>query len=497
MIFFRKKRRVWPYIVLPTLLIFVGITIFVFKVASELTTSQVLQSGFVQERVRSLYGDEAGDLVNLLPNLLGFTKPVTYLVLFENNTEMRPGGGFLGSYGVVRMEKGKPEVLVVEGTESLDGRAPESWQVEPPEPIGKYLGVKSWYFRDSNWSPDFAESAKLGLSFYRGEEGLGASDVSTVVAVTPTVLEKLLSITGPIVIENITFESSSVTEVLEYEVEFGYRDRGVSFQDRKKILDPFFKELLTKVSTQFLTNSKSYTEVAKLLIEQKHILAYSEDKDLQQKFVEHGLTGSVKNSDADYLLWVDANLGTLKTDHAILRTLSYNLSSASSIQAADNLLVWSGKARMDYKHIGKKDWRTTFYRSYARVYVPLGSVLKEVVIIDDLGVKTVVPASDIDQGEELGKQWFGSLVFVEPGQTGSIEFSYELPSSFTSLLEKGLYSLSVQKQLGLPEMGLTLDLDFGTTIIVASPAEDMASWGDSRYQLETQVLSDREFNIEF
>src|SRR3989338_6110192 len=51
---------------------------------------------------------------NLIQQVLGFDKPQTYLILFLNNTEMRPAGGFIGAYGVVKVNKGMPEILKVE-----------------------------------------------------------------------------------------------------------------------------------------------------------------------------------------------------------------------------------------------------------------------------------------------------------------------------------------------------------------------------------------------
>ena len=68
---------------------------------------------------------------------------------------------------------------------------------------------------------------------------------------------------------------------------------------------------------------------------------------------------------------------------------------------------------------------------------------------------------EVDQGEELGKKWFGAFIAIEPGQTGRLSFSYLLPNTMSEKIKNGSYTLFVQKQLGLPEMGLTLWLDFG------------------------------------
>ncbi|MGH7246431.1 MAG: DUF4012 domain-containing protein, partial [Candidatus Levyibacteriota bacterium] len=45
--------------------------------------------------------------IDVYPSVFGFDKKKTYLVLLQNNMELRPGGGFIGSYAVVSVDKGK------------------------------------------------------------------------------------------------------------------------------------------------------------------------------------------------------------------------------------------------------------------------------------------------------------------------------------------------------------------------------------------------------
>src|SRR3989339_224407 len=66
----------------------------------------------------------ANDNSVILKQALGLSKPKTYLLLFLNNTELRPGGGFIGVYATVRMDKGQTEILALEGTEKIDSRTP-------------------------------------------------------------------------------------------------------------------------------------------------------------------------------------------------------------------------------------------------------------------------------------------------------------------------------------------------------------------------------------
>ena len=453
-----------------------------------LTPEKLLQSNFVQDQVKEKLGDENTELFNLLPRFLGFTKPVNYLLLFQNNTEMRPSGGFLGVYAVVRVDKGKMDVLKVEGTEILDRNTPEDWKITPPKIISEHLDVDRWHFRDANWSPDYVESVENVLRLYKGEEGLLADEIDAVVAITPTVLEKFIEKIGPVVVQDVEFTAENVTEKLEYEVEYGYDDKGIPFHERKQIIEPFMLELLHSLKVNSITNIQDYFELIEDLTKEKQILIYSLDEDTQKEFDDRNWSGRVKQVDGDYLMWVDANLAALKTDHAIERTLHYSFAPRD-----DGRIL--ATAEMEYKHNGGFDWRTTRYRTYARAYVPIGS---EFVSssgsmawdrTDKLGV--------IDQGEELGKQWFGTFISIEPGKTGKLSFSYFLPESISEQIKNKSYTLFVQKQAGTINPGLTLELKFGNNIVTVEPSEIEDQWGDGIYKYISDLRLDRDFDIGF
>src|SRR3989339_325475 len=135
---------------------------------------------------------------------------------------------------VVKMENGKPQILKVEGTEILDGKSPQFDSI-PPIQLTKNLKIETWKFRDSNWSPDFGVSTQKALELYEKENGLEAKQIDAVIGITPTVFENILQILGPIAINGIEFNYDNFTEKLEYEVEYGYNEKGIDFRERKKL----------------------------------------------------------------------------------------------------------------------------------------------------------------------------------------------------------------------------------------------------------------------
>ncbi len=483
-----KKRR-WPWILLTITVLFfalAGIGLLLLKrmgiegiLSSPIIRSQLVNTGLVEQ-----------DLFDLLPRALGFTEPQTYLLLFLNNTELRPGGGFIGVYGTVRMNRGNYEVLAVEGTEVLDYRNKNFVPPSPPAPLAQYLKVPGWYFRDSNWSPDFSESARFGLSLYTQEGGVAGDEIDAVIGVTTHVLEEVMQITGPLTVDGITFTPENVVEELEREVEYDFADRGIVRPERKAIIKDLMMAIVDTLKSDVLRHPLQYKELIEKLISQKHIMMYALDPAIQEMVVSHHAGGVVAPTDGDYLMWVDANLAALKTDHALTRMLSYHIEPARD---SEGELYYRAVVSMQYTHGAAFDWRTSRYLSYTRVYAPLGSELLKV----EATPRQSRDIPSVETGVDLGKQWFGTFVAVEPLTTKTLTFTYRLPHSVTKHIGSGAYALAIQKQPGLFGARLTLDLDFGTTIQSADPAEIESEWGNATYRFTTPFEQDQEFRVSF
>lgn len=425
------------------------------------------------------------DQKNLFDVAVGMDKPKTYLVLLLNNTEMRPGGGFIGAYAIIKVDKGVPTVVKVEGTEILDNLGNKDFESIAPAPISKYLKVSRWYFRDSNWSPDFSISSKKSIELYEKQSGQ-INKIDAVIGFTPTVMEEILKIHGPIKVDGQEFNSKNFTEKLEYEVEYGFNKRGLDFSDRKNILKSMANNLIPEFRYDFVKNWQQYYALFNKLTKEKQIIFYSLDEGAQKMLVSKDWAGLMTKSSGDYLLWADSNMGALKTDVAIDRELNYRISASGT----DKYLA---TAKMKFTHTGKFDWRTSRYRDYARIFVPAGSKL-----IDAEGSMEIEKSTKpgvVDQGFENGFQWFGTFISIEPGRVGELSFKYYLPDHIVQQIKNGNYELSIQKQLGTIDNGLTLDLDFGKKLIGAWPGEDAEKHGDSRYSIKTDLREDREFKV--
>lgn len=428
---------------------------------------------------------------NLVHKALGFQEPQTYLVLFLNNTEIRPGGGFIGAYSVVRIDKGIPEILKVEGTEILDNFADQDVLPLPPKALREYLGIEKWAFRDSNWSPDFALSSIQSLDLFRKEKGMAAQEIDGVIGITPTLMEEVLKISGPIIIDGQEFNAENFTEKLEYEVEFGFTDKGLDFDERKKILADLSHAILAKMKLDIFRQWPKYFALSQRMFTEKHILAYSTDSELEKVLVARGWAGEIKNSVGDYMLWADANMGALKTDKVMKKELTYSFVPTST--GSTSTVGYIGTVKMRYYNTGSFTKFTTRYRTYARVFLPLGS--RFISVAGSMKTdKSTEPAS-VEQGIEQNKQWFGTFISIEPGKTKELVWQFYLSPTIVNQIKNGSYTLVAQKELGTLSDALTLDLNFDRNITFASPGEEAKYIGDRSYDYKTDLRLDRNFQV--
>lgn len=427
--------------------------------------------------------DDAIPLVELFPKLAGYPSERTYLFLLQNNTELRPSGGFIGTYGIVKVENGHLTQFFTDDSYNLDRLVDAKKRPPTPAPLLKYLGQKQWYFRDANWSPDFEVSAQTALRFYK-EEG-GMENPHGVIAVTPDVVLPFVRAMGPITVEGQTFTAENFVDVLEYQVEVAFAESGIPRPQRKAIISTLAHELLGRLYRIPLEQIPMLVSDLRRALDEKHFLVYSDDADLQGFAESMGWAGRVLSSAGDSLLVVDANLASLKSDPVVDRAVEYSVAPEGG-----ELL---GHVKITYINRGEFSWKTTRYRTYTRVYVPPGSVLREVrgAMVKE---KDATPGA-ADTTQELGKTVFGAFISIEPGETRTLEFIYALPQSVRQSVEQKRYHLLLQKQAGVPDRDLTVRLDFGTKVRTWSPTGFSAKRVGNGVEWKTKLRKDQSFEV--
>jgi len=384
--------------------------------------------------------------LQLAPYLAGQISDGRFLLILQNNDELRPTGGFIGNYGLLELRDGQVINLETHDSYHLDMPAQDYFKPAPPAELNKYLGVRQWFLRDANWSPDFPTTARQVRYFYQEQTKAIAKATTTaridgVIAITPAIVEDLLVLVGPITVEDQTYDQQNFVELLQYRVEMSYDNYGVTSWNRKEVINDVIRELEKRL---LALPASRWTEVARIItknLERKNILLYSDNQAVQQWLVQQNWAGQARSFDGDYLWVIDANLAAFKTDAVVDKQINYRLYQSGG--------QWLVELRLTYKHNGGFDWRTTRYQTYTRVYAPLGSQL-----ISQAGYKDAATTT-----QEFGKTVFGGFIVVEPKKTKEIKLVYRLPDSVTKLLEQGRFELLLQKQPGRQRTSLSLELN--------------------------------------
>lgn len=358
----------------------------------------------------------------------------TFLVLFQNNLELRPGGGFIGSFGILKVHDGAVTEFQVHDTGNFDGRVPDT--IPAPYPMPETLRVKWLKLRDSNYSPDWTTNAAEAEKFYR--LGQGEERFDGVIGITTNVLASFLRVTGPVEVPGYpgVYGADNAVLDLEYQVEQGFADQNIDRGERKGVMNALGQAILGKAEGMSL--SKKY-ELFRTVLEDLHrkdIQITFKDPELQGKVEYAGWSGRTDRTwQDDYLMAVDANLSALKSDYRMRRQIDYTVDLRPTEPVATAVIT--------YTHTGtEKDYMTRDYQSFLRLYVPDGSWLKRV----SGNAKPAV------YGTELGKKTFGVLVQVPLGATRSVTFEYVLPKT----IDVDAYDLKIQKQAGVNDIPVSL-----------------------------------------
>lgn len=421
------------------------------------------------------------------PGILGYPKPRRYLFLLQNNTELRPTGGFIGTYGNVIVDGGEIIKFTTHNVYELDSPVEQSVTTVPPDPLVRYLKANKWFFRDSNWSPDFPTAAQKALQFYHAEKPSDPA-FDGVIAVTPTFISHLLELTGQIKVGGVTFTAENLVETLQYQVEVAYAQQGISDANRKEIIGGLAEQLFNRLLTMPQDRWSTMWSILQRDVAAKQVFMYTQDAEEEQFIADLGWDGALKATNGDYLMVVDANLASLKSDPAVRHSIAYSVARDGDELAAHLTIT--------YNNMGQFNWKSTRYRTFVRIYVPMGSVLKSAngYLQDDKlhGGKPAQPATE----EDLGKTVFAGFTSIEPQEQGTLELTYTLPQNISASFADGLYDLLVQKQGGTQAYDLALDINAGGTVQSYTPQQEATVHGTT-VRDTTTLAEDRTFSVRF
>lgn len=403
---------------------------------------------------------EAGKtVVENLPELLGVNQTKTYVLLFQNNMELRPTGGFIGSFAVVKFESGALADINVIDVYSADGQL--KGHVEPPWQIKSYLNEAGWYLRDVNWDPDFTASAEKAEWFLDKEMDIAADGV---IAIDLNFIKDILDVIGPIELSDYqkSIDSRNFYEITQYEVE---KDFFPGSRKKANFIMAMASRLLMEIKN---LDKKDYYPLFNYFyqnLHQRHIQLFLHNNNLQQQLSRLGWDGAIagpgcsqENCAAELIAVIEANFGVNKANYFVQRDMAIKTSvEGGTIKNSLEILI-KNSANPSLGLSG-------IYKNYLRLITLPGSVFEEVNIKgggEDFTARPIVETN-------RGKVEAGVYVEVLPQQEKKIIFNWTKKDGL-DVGKNGEMRFLIRKQAGVDQMGLSVKVDFPQGMRVGADA---------------------------
>ncbi len=416
----------------------------------------------------------AKPLLISLPKLLGYPAEKRYLIIFQNDKELRPTGGFMTAYAQFRFVSGKAILEKSEDIYALDAALTKKYPA-PPEILAYLPGVYNFNIRDANLSPDFKLSMQQFERMY--ENTAGREKIDGIISMDTHVLVSALKILGPITANGRVFSADTDKRCdcpkAIYELE-DYSTRPVNYvrDARKDEIGNLLKQMLQMALG--VSPSKYWGSLFQMLIaeiNQKHVQAYLSDSEAQKAAESFNMAGRIVTASEsaatlaykegqgwDYLTVNQANMGGAKSNMFVSEKITKDV-TVSGDTATTRLTV-------DYKNpyrgsdCGLESGGLCLnapLRNWVRVYVPSGSQLT-----DSRGTQSPRDGKAVPMtvSQDLGKTVFSGFLIVNPLGTAQITLTYTSKIS----PQDGKYRLLWQRQSGSVDQDIIVKLNGKTRV---------------------------------
>ena len=394
-------------------------------------------------------------LLSVIPDLIGLGGRKKYALLFQNNSELRASGGFLGSFAIINFENGQLYDMPIYDTYTVDAQL--KGRVDPPRPIKDILGESNWYLRDSNFDPDFPSTARRAEWFIQKTLN---QNLDGTIAINIETFRTLLAALGPL---NITDYQETITDGNIYERAQYYAEGNFlpGSNAKRDFLSSVAESLFTKVSSPNQADKLHLADALLRAIDEKNTLISVVNPLTDRIFATLNWNGALQDA-SDYAMVVDSNFGVNKVNYFIRRSLQ-------AVITLDQSLAVNHILRLRYTNTAQTSaWPAGNYKNYQRLYLPAGAVIRKLKVGDE-----VISPQNYTVTVEHHKTVIAHLLMIPINTTVGVEIEYQTPS--LSTLNELTYSWYWQKQPGSSSSDdLSVYLNYPTSLkpsLISPPAE--------------------------
>jgi hypothetical protein len=426
----------------------------------------------VVDKFDSLYPSMTSglSLLSVAPQLLGADRPRTYLILLQNEDELRPTGGFISAVGRITLDAGRIVSLTVEDSYQIDDFTKPYG--DPPAPLLDLMGSELWVFRDSNWSPDFPTAARQAIELYTYTRD---GSIDGVIALDQAVVEALVAGLGPLPID--AAQPALTADNIRAYMQRAWAPSGQTnsaewYEQRKNFIGRLMQALLDRAlknsaSIQLDTLARRIDAV----LRGHDLMIYFTDPAINAAMAEATWDGALQPIESDYLMIVDANLGFNKANAVMRQAIAYTATLGIDRASTADLAI-------TYAHTGPfvagcpyqvpgYGLNVTYdqlvqlcYHDYRRVYTPAGAQLMDATRFPTNPGELVtggVSDGSTSTTTENDRTVFSTFFIVGRGQQLISRLHYSLPDGIIQDVgSERIYHLQLQKQSGIGSWPVTV-----------------------------------------
>jgi len=419
----------------------------------------------------------------LMPKITGLEGKKSYLLLLQNNLELRPTGGFIGSYAKLDFEGGRLTNIKVDDIYSLDGSLPDV--IAPPSELKSDLGIERLYLRDSNYDPDFPTSARQAAFFYKKAAG---ESVHGVIALDLKASGNLLDAVGGLELPEYG-ESVNGSNLFERAISHAETGFFPGSQAKKNYLTSLQTQMFNKIFYLSKQNWPAIIQAISKSLEQKHMLVYLEDPSLFSYLASSNWSGVFPRGSQkkegeinDFLGVVESNMGANKSNYFLQRKIALQSSFTKEGKISHNL-------KINYKNTSPSEiFPAGIYKNRIKVYTPAGTTLNKAMLGETDITSSFAPFND------YGRSGFSALIQIAPKEQKQLMLDYTLAEPLNFKDESVIYKLEIFKQPGIIADPLDFILNYPINFKIEEKPESGTS-GVQEVKIQTDMSTDRVFQF--
>lgn len=375
--------------------------------------------------------------------------PQHILIMFQNPSEIRPGGGFLGSFAHLTLHKGSITALEVQDIYDLDGQMVK--KVIPPVALQRL--TPNWGARDANWFADFPRSARKVSQFLEDSRIFRDRGIrfSAVIAINVNLIRDILDIVGPLTIPQDHGAAMTVTA----DTFLADIQKEVETAQNKGIVKQATPALFEKIGTIDSAGKKRLALAVGARFARKDIMAYFVNPIMESFVTGLNAAGDLYPAPeafaGSYLSVSVANIAGGKTDLNIIQSIDLTETVNRDGSVISELSVTRAHATTDRP----ESWYRATNKAFIRIFTAPGTeelslsggYARDIKpIIDYAALKYV---RDPDLAAEEARPTISTWLDVPMGETKTISASYHRQSPLSFNTPETPYTFAFDRQSGV------------------------------------------------